>query len=228
MPPHPSPRRRSVIRDPAVELTGDARLVTVTVEQHIRSDVSAVVEFASVNGGPPVVRQIIVTDDHVVPTADLVTGDLRRMDLDPLRDDATRAIQEYLARNPEWADVVTFGPDGTVARKRGRPRLDDTFYAVIARAYVQALADEHAGEHPKEGGRSREKAEPAGSIYRTIEDMLSTKGLHRSADRLRKDIVESRRRGLLTRATGTRAGGELTPQALRILEQHDAERAATP
>jgi len=218
-----------VISDPGFERIEAHDVWTVKVEAQVRDGVSAVVEFASVDGERPLVREITFVNDLLVPTEDLDTRDVRKFNLDPLRDTATTKISEFQAKNVAWSERVKIGPDGSIPRKRGRPRTNtDTFYAVIARDYVDVCADlqqasaESALEPKRKAGSAASWRER--SIYRLMAKRRAARGeASRSADRLRKDIAVCRSevRNLLSATTHGRSGGELTPECDRLLDEYD-------
>jgi hypothetical protein len=212
-------RRRHVIREPGLEIVDSRPVWTLGVEESVRPGVSVVVEFASVDGGRPVVRQVTVTNDFLVPDRDIDTRDLRTINLDILRADATESIATFLRDKPEWAAGVKFGPDGKVPRKRGRPPLDERLLALVARAYVEAVHSLQSADR----GRSTDTTWEEKSVYRLMaKRLVADHGVHRSPDRLRKYIAKAREGGLLTPATGTRVGGELTTRCVALLREVDA------
>lgn len=79
---------------------------------------------------------------------------------------------------------------------RGR---DDLFYARLAQAYVEALAEA-----------------PRAPLRRMLDEAAAA-GEHETADGLRGRLRRARERGFLTAAPVGQAGGELTPKATAIL-----------
>jgi len=87
-------------------------------------------------------------------------------------------------------------PDLAVGTRVGRRGRDDRYYAEWAAAYVDALA------------RSA----------RPVEDLARRHNL--SPSQVRNLMHACRRRGMLTASPPGRAGGELTPRATQLLEEH--------
>ena len=79
------------------------------------------------------------------------------------------------------------------ARKAGRP---DRFYAQLAATYTRVVS--RGGRHPIKDIAKRRRVEPS---------------------TVREWIREARVRGLLTKGTRGRAGGQLTPYAQRVLQK---------
>lgn len=86
-------------------------------------------------------------------------------------------------------------PDLAVSTRVGRRGRDDLYYAQWAAAYVDAL----------------------GRTGRPVDDLAQRYSL--SASQVRNIMYACRRRGVLTASPPGRAGGELTPYAIRLLEE---------
>lgn len=91
------------------------------------------------------------------------------------------------------------GPDLSVTTRVGRRGRDELYYARWAAEYVDALA------------RSP----------RPVEDLAARHNL--SASQIRNLMHACRRRGMLTASPPGRAGGDLTPRAIALLEDTDGQ-----
>lgn len=90
-----------------------------------------------------------------------------------------------------------FGPDFKPERGRRGPKGEpDEYYARLAAAYVKTC---------KKGSPS------------PVANMAKARGV--SAATLRQALLRARKRGLLTRQTAGKAGGELTPRAKSLLKK---------
>jgi len=135
---------------------------------------------------------------------------LRRLVIEPANGMPESGITTRMLRQLRTGDLIAtiraaasmhkqlFGdaPDLTVTTRVGRRGRDDGYYARWAAAYTEALA------------RSP----------RPVGDLAARHNL--SASQIRNLIHACRRRGMLTASPPGRPGGELTPRAVQLLEEH--------
>jgi hypothetical protein len=139
---------------------------------------------------------------------------LRRLVIEPANGMPEQGITTRMLRQLRTGDLIAalraaarqsgqiFGdaPDLSVPTRVGRRGRDEVYYARWAAAYVEALA------------RSA----------RPVDDLASRHNL--SASQIRNLMHACRRRGMLTASPPGRAGGDLTPRAIALLEEaHDGQ-----
>ncbi len=129
------PRRREVRREPAIEQIDGRMYPVITTEVRLTPTRVAVCEFIFLPGQQPVLRQLIVTTDDLIPEdGGIRADDLRQSIIDNARCNADNQLHQFLDQNPEWAAVV---PTTRVTRPEGRPKSDDVLLVRVAQSYVK-------------------------------------------------------------------------------------------
>lgn len=100
---------------------------------------------------------------------------------------------------------ATSGSPEAVPRRPGRAGRPDRYYAIWANAYVDRL---------REGS-----ATPVKDLTTAPPVVLGVGAGEASEATIRDTLTEARERGLLTSSPRGKAGGELTPKALRLLRR---------
>jgi hypothetical protein len=177
--------------------------------------VTAVLDDAA-RGGPAASEPFIeLSPDSLpadIPKNGLTARALRRIHLGIALELVYEVLPRWIERERgvEYRPLSLSGFTSAAAgapRRPGRKGRDDSFYAAVSAAYVDAL---RRGSRQPVVDAARTLGEAGGGVYKPayVRDLLHV----------------ARGRGLLTRPPRGRAGGELTGKAIEALRQHGEER----
>jgi len=139
-------RRRQVRPEPGLEVIDGREVWVVQVEQSLGGDVSAIAEFASVDGEYPVRRSISVVSDFLLPAGDIDAKRLNALNLTKLGEQARTQLDRFKTEHPEWAEAVVALEKSGISRRRGRTRESDDELRRYVDAYSQAQASRPKGK----------------------------------------------------------------------------------